>query len=228
MTMMFKPNDIFTVGQLGPQYGIVYVATIAGWIICEVPEDKLSYVAEFNLKPITDDILKGISLSKPIEIRTEHDDLSVEAASARGELTPVTEDTDFPGGLPIPSIKKVDENTIPKPTAEEYALVDAADEFFRITELKNKIRTAIKSDVKSIEDDMADTKAVAKALGGALLHIWSSDAKNSTSKYFKKIEAVKPLFTDMSIQNAIGKLTSIFSDESAINALIKEKYSPHK
>ncbi len=62
MTGIFKVNDISTIGGTTPQgEGIEIVGHIGDWTVVTVEDSAISGVQEFNIQPIDDNYLKGIT-----------------------------------------------------------------------------------------------------------------------------------------------------------------------
>jgi hypothetical protein len=62
MTGIFKVNEISTIGGTTPQgEGIEIVGQIGDWTVVTVEDSAISGVQEFNIQPIDDNYLKGIT-----------------------------------------------------------------------------------------------------------------------------------------------------------------------
>jgi hypothetical protein len=238
MTGIFKVNEISTIGGTTPQgEGIEIVGQIGDWTVVTVEDSAISGVQEFNIQPIDDNYLKGITGPQAEGAYNA----AAYGVTSFGDKMRFENNPDqiivgipgIPDGTKIVSADEKDTESQKNFTSEDVAAYKQAQAFIKKYDAKSVLRNQIRGNIVDVEDDIADTKVAVQTALYYFAHEWQSrtQAQKDSNPAKEQMEQLsKKLLSDdvkmrADLKNGIETLNEILEKEEIINQFIANNYS---
>lgn len=236
MIGIFKTNNIETIGGTVPQNdGVSMGGDIKGWVVVDVPDDKISSVQEFNIQPVADDFIEAIRgpqqegayNAQAFGINGIGDKMRFE--NNPGQFNPGELDSN---GNQVQGPEYKDETSKKSATAEDVAPYKEAYQFIKKYNAKSVLRNNIRGNIKDVEDDIADTKVALQAAMYYMAYEWKgrTDAERSNNPNRENMNKLSDKILSDKVKmradltNGLDKLDEILTVEEEINTLITDTY----
>jgi len=232
---IFKENEISGLGGVTPQTDNVELAgQLDGWSFVKVDETKVSSIQEFNVQYIDNSIAEGLGAPESTgAYNAEAYKVGGYGDKLRPEVNPGQQYTSVDGKtVTMTSPDDLDDKSQKNFSEEDVKPYKQAIEFIKKYTAKTILRDGIRSEIKDLGDDIADTKRALKTTLYYFLYEWKNrtDAERSQNPNRASMNALANKLlndeekTKLDIDSSFGKMIDIMKDEDAIQKYIKENY----